>query len=244
MTEQKLSKELLERISAVTSLRPRRVIEHILKHGFVTTEELRTQYAYDHPPRAARDVRECGIPLETFRVKREADGRSIGAYRFGDFSAIRKGLIGGRQVFSKAFKAALVEVSEMRCNICLQEYQERYLQIDHRVPYEVAGDVQYNEHDLTSYMLVCGSCNRAKSWSCEHCRNWAETKSPKTCQSCYWASPESYKHIALVEARRLDLMWTGSETEVFDNLQHRARTAKERMPEYVKRILRQAVSKK
>jgi hypothetical protein len=88
MTEQNLSKEFRERISAVTSLRAKRVIDHILKHGFVTTEELRTEYGYDHAPRAARDVRECGIPLEAFRVKRKSDGRSIGAYRFGDPSAV------------------------------------------------------------------------------------------------------------------------------------------------------------
>jgi hypothetical protein len=244
MGEQKLSKDLLERIPAVTSLRPKRVIEHILKRGFVTTEELRTQYGYDHPPRAARDVRESGIPLETFRVEREADGRSIGAYRFADLSAIRRGLIGGRQAFSKSFKTVLIKASQSRCNVCLQEYQERYLQIDHRVPYEVAGDIEFQERDTTPYMLVCASCNRAKSWSCEHCSNWIEKKSTKVCGTSYWASPESYTHIAQVEARRLDLTWTGRETEVFDSLQSRAHTAKEPMPEYVKRVLRDTLTRK
>ena len=70
---------------------------------------------------------------------------------------------------SKAFKAALVEANGSRCHICFQEYEERYLQIDHRVPYEVAGDVAFDQRDTGSYMLLCGSCNRAKSWSCEHC---------------------------------------------------------------------------
>ena len=40
-------------------------------------------YGYQHPPRAARDVRELGIPLVTFRIK-SSDGRSIGAYKFGN----------------------------------------------------------------------------------------------------------------------------------------------------------------
>lgn len=63
-----LPDEFIERCRAVTAKRPRIVIEHILTHGYITTEELKEQYGYNHPPRAARDVREQGIPLETFRV--------------------------------------------------------------------------------------------------------------------------------------------------------------------------------
>lgn len=238
MVEQNFSKEFLERLSAVTAARPKRVIEHILKHGFVTTEELRTQYGYDHPPRAARDVRECGIPLETFRVQRKADGRSIGAYRFGDPSAVRRGFIGGRQAFSKPFKATLLQASGHRCQICFQQYQERYLQIDHRIPYEVAGDVEFDENDTASYMLLDGSCNRAKSWSCEHCENWIKGKSLKVCRSCYWASPENYKHVAMQDSRRLDLVWLGDEVRVHDALRGRASAERQAVPEYVKRVLK------
>lgn len=73
---------------AVTAKRPRTVIDHILKHGSITTEELKEKYGYNHPPRAARDVKEQGIPLEMFRVV-GSDGQKIGAYRFGDPSKAR-----------------------------------------------------------------------------------------------------------------------------------------------------------
>ncbi len=76
-----LPEEFLRRLESVTARRAKTVIEHILKNGFVTTEELSEIYGYDHPPRAARDVREEGIPLETFRVE-GSHGRRIGAYRF------------------------------------------------------------------------------------------------------------------------------------------------------------------
>lgn len=59
-------KEFLDLLNSVEKTRPRTVIQHILKHGFVTTEELKNIYGYDHPPRAARDVRELGIPLDTY----------------------------------------------------------------------------------------------------------------------------------------------------------------------------------
>src|SRR5438309_7583468 len=152
MTDPKLPPQFLERLKAVTDKRPKTVIKHILKHGHITTEELRQKYGYDHPPRAAKDVRDQGIPLETFYVERE-DGRRIGAYRFGDPSAIRRGFLGGRRAFSKAFKTALAQQNGVRSGICFQEYEERYLQIDHRVPYAVAGDVAFDEADTSSDMF-------------------------------------------------------------------------------------------
>ena len=69
----KLPKWFLDKLNAVTSRRPKTVIQHILEKSL----------GYEHAPRAARDVRELGIPLETFRVKDSA-GRNIAAYRFGD----------------------------------------------------------------------------------------------------------------------------------------------------------------
>lgn len=57
MTKRVLPKAFLTLCKSVTAKRPRIVIDHILKHGHITTEELKTEYGYDHPPRAARDVR-------------------------------------------------------------------------------------------------------------------------------------------------------------------------------------------
>ena len=45
---------------------------------------------------------------------------------------------------------------------------ERVLQIDHRVPYEVGGDDKSETLNPDDFMLLSGSANRAKSWSCEH----------------------------------------------------------------------------
>ena len=78
----KLPKSFVDKLNSIEAKRPKTVIQHILKHGYVTTEDLEKLYGYQHPPRAARDVRELGIPLVTFRVK-SSDGRSIGAYKFG-----------------------------------------------------------------------------------------------------------------------------------------------------------------
>src|SRR3972149_8121664 len=117
MAKPKLPKKFLARLKAIKAKRPKTVIQHILKHGHVTTEELKNLYGYDHPPRAARDVREQGIPLETFRVK-NAEGRTIAAYRFADPAKVRRGGLGGRKIFSKEFKKSLIDASEGRCYIC------------------------------------------------------------------------------------------------------------------------------
>lgn len=67
-------KEFLNLLELVKAKRPKTVIQHILEHGYITSQELKDIYGYNHPPRAVRDVREYGIPLETYRVQ-GSDGR-------------------------------------------------------------------------------------------------------------------------------------------------------------------------
>lgn len=211
----KLPKDFLARLNAITAKRPKTVIQHILKHGFVTTEELKNM-GYEHAPRAARDVRELGIPLETFYVK-DSNGRRIGAYRFGDPSQKQDKLskASGRTVLSKALKKALVEKYGSKCFIYLQPMEERLLQVDHRVPYEIGGE--QNEKDIDYYMLLSPSANRAKSWTCEHCPNW-EQKDASFCVRCFWAHPENYTHIAGKEQRQIIITFTGNEIEDYNKL--------------------------
>ena len=228
-------KKIRKLLGNITNKRARIVIEHILENGFVTTEQLEKQYGYNHPPRAARDVREFGIPLETFRVK-DSEGRSIAAYRFGDMNNIQKGRLEGRQTFPKQFRDELYAQSGGKCSICNGPFEQRYLQVDHRVPYEVTGDMQ---DDLNSkdFMLVCGSCNRAKSWSCEHCANWQNEKSSQVCLKCYWANPENYVHVALREIRRTDILWDENEVELYEKLKTSAVQNQFPLPEYVKKVI-------
>ena len=229
-------KRLLQQIS---NKRARIVIEHILEHGFITTEELEKTYGYNHPPRAARDVREAGIPLETFRVK-DSEGRSIAGYRFGDLNQVRKGRLQGRRTFPKNLKDFLYEKQEGKCAVCSGRFEHRYLQVDHRVPYEVVGDVQ-EELNPDDFMLLCGSCNRAKSWSCEHCENWIHEKSPNICLNCYWANPENYVHVALREIRRADIVWEEDETQTYEKLKQQAQKIKVPLPDFVKRVVKKVV---
>jgi len=235
---QDLPEWFIKKAKAVTAKRAKTVIDHIFEHGHITTEELKTLYGYDHPPRAARDVREQGIPLETFRIA-GTQGKSIAAYRFADASKIRAGILAGRKVFSKEFKELLVERSGSKCAVCLTEYEARYLQVDHRVPYEVGGEGG-GEAAPDEFQLICGSCNRAKSWSCEHCSNWTEYLEPKLCETCYWANPESYKHVALRPVRRLEVVWSEQEVSEYDRLLKLAKRQRQPLPEFVKAVLRKA----
>ena len=225
----------------VTDKRPRTVIDHILEHGSVTTEELQSLYGYDHPPRAVADVRDNGIPIETFRVRSERTGRMIGAYRFGSPDDIVEGRIGGRKAFSKRFHLALIDRYSARDAITGERCEARYLQIDHRVPYRVAGDSAHDESRPEEYMLLDASSQRAKSWSCEHCDNWRHARDESVCRSCFWAFPENYTHIAGEEVRRVDIEWRGAEIKVFERLHRRAEKADTTIAEFIKRLLRKAV---
>lgn len=227
----------LKLCQSVTAKRPKVVIDHILEYGFITTEDIKERYGYNHPPRAARDVRELGIPLETFRVT-SRDGRKIAAYRFGDITKVRFSKASGRTGLSKQIKEALIEQYGCQCFIYLEEVEERELQIDHRIPFEVGGEP---ELDADNFMLLCGSANRAKSWSCQQCNNWKNLKDSSICASCYWAFPEEYEHIAMQPIRRIDLLWRGEDIETYEHLRERAITMNKSLANLVKDIIKQAL---
>ncbi|MBN3938677.1 HNH endonuclease [Nostoc sp. NMS9] len=232
-----LPDDFIQLCQLVTAKRPKAVIDHILEYGFVTTEELKQRYGYNHPPRAARDVQEHGIPLETFRVT-GSDGRRIAAYRFGDISKTRFSRLSGRTGLSKQLKDELIDKYGCKCFIYLEKVDKRELQIDHRVPFEVDGEP---ELEAESFMLLCGSANRAKSWSCEHCENWKSIKDKSICLSCYWAYPESYTHVAIQQVRRIDLMWQGDNIEIYEKLKQQAVRLNKEIPEFIKEIIEREI---
>ncbi|MBI5347337.1 MAG: HNH endonuclease [Candidatus Aenigmarchaeota archaeon] len=225
--------KLLARAKSITAKRAKTVIDHILKHGQITSDDLQNKYGYRHTSRAIRDVRELGIPIESFRVT-SSDGRKISGYRFANPESMHLGTLAGRKMFSKQFKEDVIRSAGVRCSICLQQYEERYLQIDHKIPYEISGEPATLKID--EFMPLCASCNRAKSWSCEHCSNW-KGKKPNVCKTCYWASPENHQHIATENIRRLAIVWKGHFVSDYDNLKIIARKKHILMPNYVKQIL-------
>lgn len=209
-------KEFLDLLESVTAKRPRIVIQHILKHGFITSQELMDTYGYNHPPRAVRDVREYGIPIITYRVQ-GTDGRNIAAYKFGNPSDMANTLSksSGRTVLSKALKQALIEKYGARCFIYLEEIDEASLQVDHRIPYEIGGE--HDEHDLEYFMLLSPSANRAKSWTCEHCTNWVN-QDKSFCMRCFWAYPEDYDHVAGRPEKVVSIIFSGNEIDDYNKL--------------------------
>ncbi len=234
--------KLMAKISTITAHRARVVLDHILKHGFVTTEQLREVYGYHHPPRARMDVLDMGIPLETYRVK-DSRGRSIGAYRFGDPSKIDTAKL-GRMAFSKAFKNDLYVKQKGRCAITGQPLERRQLSLDHRIPYQVTGDQHESECAGVAFMLISVWLQRIKSWSCEHCRNWRELRDKRICSKCFWASPEKYEHIAMEQRRRVDLEWIGEEVKEFKTIAQRAAKECFSIADWIKRIAHERASQK
>lgn len=204
MDPKDLPPEYVTKLKSVTAKRAKAVIDELLAHGIVTTERL-NEMGYNHPPRAIADVRELGIPLTTTRSTGK-DGRSMAAYVLADPGSVKGGVLAGRKAFPKDLKVRLIALAGSRCAVCHEEYEDRYLQVDHRIPYRVAGDDANT--DPVHFQLMCGSCNRAKSWSCENCPNY-EARVPATCATCYWATPHDYEHVATRVERRMTLVWSG-----------------------------------
>ena len=223
----KLPEELLTRIAQVTNRRARLVLDTIAQKGSITTEELQ-KLGYEHAPRAARDVRELGFTLITTMVKTAA-GKRMAEYSLA--LGVEAGKTGRLQLPKKE-REAVIQGAGGKCQLCGATHD---LQVDHRVLYQVAGESLKETTD--PYMVLDGTCNRRKSWICEHCPNLLKYKKVETCQSCYWADPEKHTHVAMEELRRIDVVFSRDEVNSFDKFrkqaQQRSQSVRDRIREFV-----------
>ena len=236
-----VSKEFYEKLTSVSSKRPRMVIDKIMKDGSCTTDEL-IEMGYSHAPRAKRDVVEQGIPIKMKMVKNETTGKKMAKYMFGDWDDYKsQNLLAktkGRSNLSDKLKQKLISEKGNKCALYGEEFPEALLQTDHRIPFEIGGDPE-DMMDTSKFMLLSPSANRAKSWACEHCNNWKK-KSTDICGTCYYASPEEYEHIAEREERRMDIIFRENDMDVYNMIMEYAQNDKTTAQEAFKRIVRYA----
>lgn len=220
------------------SLRGKKVLNFLLKHGSITTADIAAM-GYDHPPRAIRDVRDAGIPLIT-KMETDAHKKRHARYVFGDSSDIKEHMIQGRVTFPKSFKKKLLKIQGNRCAICNQKFDPEYLQIDHRVPYEYNGDSK--DLDPKDYMLLCAECNRIKDRATQIgcAKTCFKTHDIKIIRSCYWASPEHYTHICMKPIRRLTLTWLNEkQVHSYDIMATKAKQIKLSPQQYIKKLIQE-----
>jgi hypothetical protein len=223
----KLPEELRARIAQVTNKRARLVLDTIAEKGTITTAELQ-KLGYEHAPRAARDVRELGFTLVTTMVK-NAKGKRMAEYSLA--LNVETGKT-GRVQLPKKERDSIVEAVGGKCQLCGATHD---LQVDHRVPYQVAGESL--KGSANPYMVLDGTCNRRKSWICEHCPNLMKYKRVNTCKSCYWANPKQHTHVAMEELRRVDLVFSGEETKAFDEFRKRCQQQEESVLDRLKEVV-------
>jgi hypothetical protein len=206
-------------------------LKAMLERGFVTTDDLNA-LGYNHPPRAIADVRDQGIPVITESVK-NADGRRMARYRLGTAESIRTGQT-GRTNFTKKFRNDLLaKYGSIDC-ITRATHDPRSLQIDHRVPFRVAGDLGLATSDVDAFMLLDAKSQRAKSWACENCENFKATQIVEICNGCFWAFPDTYNHVAMQEQRRTDVVWQNDDVAIHDALKQEAAALEIDLPELLR----------
>lgn len=232
-----ISKEFYEKLISVTSKRPKMVIEKMMQDGSCTTDEL-IQMGYSHAPRAKRDVIEQGIPVKMKMVKNQKTGKKMAKYMLGDWEEYQSqnslAKTKGRNNLSEKLKQKLIEENGSKCALYGEEFPESLLQTDHRVPFEIGGDPE-DMMDTSKFMLLSPSANRAKSWACEHCKNWND-KDIQMCLECYYASPEDYKHVAGNIERRLDVVFRKNDLDIYNMIIELAESDKISTQEAFKRI--------
>lgn len=229
--EADLPSHFVEYVKRITAARPAVVIAELLAHGTVTTERIR-QLGYNHEPRAVQDVKDNGVPIDK-RTVESSNGRRISEYSFGDPAQLNPLKFGGRNGSLARLKQPLLDLQNSRCSLCNGTFSPSQLQVDHRVPFLICGfaDVQF---EIDSFMLLCRSCNRTKSWACEHCPN-RDAMNSDDCRRCYWYGGDDYDHVALVPIRRLDILWEGQkQVAEFEEAKHEAESRRMELRDFVK----------
>jgi hypothetical protein len=226
--------DVRKRIAEVRNQRARRLLELIVEHGEVTTEQLTSQYGYNHPPRAKKDATDLGFPIVSRTVSSKDGSRRISAYSLDLDAAFVEGRF-GRRAIPKATRAELLRRADGRCAVCGAVYADRVLQVDHRVPYEVAGES--DAVDLTNFQMLCPSCNRSKSWTCERdCPNWIG-RDPSLCLTCLWGSPDRYEHVATRGRRQVTVVWDDEDVAAYERLAARATARGQDVATYLRNLV-------
>lgn len=231
-TAEELDPELVAELRrrVAQNQRAKLVVDTILAKGFMNTAEL-SDAGYEHPPRAAQDVRELGIPL--LSPLAPVDGRNIAHYRFPGRVALDRDATGRRKP-PPSLKQELIDAHGPVDMFSGTELPVSMLEVDHRIPFAVLPDSD-DSLNPDDFMLVSGSMNSTKSRECQRCPNWTQ-RDPATCETCYWAIPDrDYKHVATLPLRRPDIAWTGdAEVNDFETLLSRARAQGLTMSEFLK----------
>ena len=227
-----LPESFIKKAKAVTAKRAKTVIDHILKHGHITTEELKNLYGYNHPPRAVRDVREQGIPLETFRMhgQRQPKPRGLPLRRPFQDSA---GTLAGRKCFCKEFRErhwSNVTAASVACVLttpspCMQST------IGAHMKWVAGGGVRHRGFNLDGGLMRQVLVLRALQ------QLDGETGPEGSYDVLFGASPASYRHIAMRPVRRLELVWTEQEVAGFDKLSKAAQKRGMPLPDFIKTLL-------
>lgn len=232
----KINRAKYEELLPQLGKRARIALQKILENGSVSTYEI-GQLGYNHPPRVIRDLREAGIHILTKMGTHPETGSRMAIYVLGAPEPEATKRITGRKAIPKRFRQEVLSHHHSKCNICNSQYDDIILQIDHRVPYEIGGEVE--AFRLSDFQPLCGSHQRLKSWVCEHCPNW-QIRSIDKCKTCYWAIPnQDYEHVATTLEKRADLTWRGEEIQDYERLRQFAEENSINIPDALKLIVKQ-----
>lgn len=176
----------------------------MLSNGALTSSEM-LSFGHMHPARVIGDVRDQGIPVKTTTIFEQ--GKRYASYTLGKARDINRVKFGGRKAIPSYIKDMLVARSGMRCQLSEATLENTDLEVDHRIPFALAGEPVHPKCP-TNYMLLSRSMQMKKSKECAGCPNLKKLKSVDNCKECYWASPEHYTHTAMRQEQVTNINWT------------------------------------
>ncbi len=197
-------KEYVELVYPYATKRAKWAIDELLSNGSLTSSEM-LEFGHMHPARVICDVRDQGIPVETTTIFEQ--GKRYASYKLGKAKDINRAKFGGRKTIPTCIKHILVARNGMQCQLSKATLQSTDLEVDHRIPFALAGEPKHPKCP-SNYMLLSRSMQMKKSKECAGCPNLKKLNSVDNCNECYWASPEHYTHKAMRQEQVTSINWT------------------------------------
>src|SRR5699024_710289 len=105
------------------------------------------------------------------------------------------------ELTGRNLKEKIAEENGYCCEIDQTSFELRYLQIDHRMPYEVSGDPEELIWKIICHFVLHTT---ELGYVVVNIPIIGSIKDPNICKTCYWASPSNYSHIAMEGVKRVE----------------------------------------
>lgn len=168
----------------------------LMEKGVITKYDFEeTHVPVSQAPRAIRDLKDHGIPIETLRKISVPQAKTkVNRYTLGSIDNINTSMRYGRMYDPTGMKEKLAKLHGDVCVFCGKKLTAKDRELDHKLPVNIFGDLSPVERlNPDNYQLVCRGCNRLKREATSHGAFDDQREGMDIVKQNYWYDPVQYR---------------------------------------------------